>query len=141
VWEYYNFNVKIKTKDRSKINSIVSLFFDDEDKKEKTDKFTHYGIFVKNGVKHLVLFKNEDAFVKVDLKNVQVMVNSLPYKMDIEAASDLLMGWLNSLSYDDWGKAPDCDGSCEQDAFCIESNTECSEIALILYPVWAEYHK
>ena len=150
MWDNWNFKVDVLGKGKKRLAAAVSLFFDKDSqgientaKTFKNEEFTKWVSFKKDGVAHIALFAEEtpEKYHSWNEKFAGTIPMPLPYKLDEKAAVEFLWSWLKSLDTEAWGDEPDCDGSVARECFNVKSVEVYISTALVLKPVWAEYHK
>lgn len=148
MWDDWNFKVKILGKGKKRLSAAVSLFFDkdsygkdDASRDPQKEEFTHWAIIKINKTTNLFLFREEMPSKGYELSKLNLAILPLPYKMDEKTTVEFLWNWFRGLQTEEWGEAPDCDGSISRECFCIESKEGYIKTALQIQPVWAEYHK
>ena len=137
-----NFDVRVLGTGKKRIAAAVSLFFDNDPKPHvKKEEFTHWATFKRNGASCVALFREDPENLKSSTNWRNETIFPLPFKMSEQATTDFLWNWFSSLVAEDYGPCSDFDGSAYPECFLIESRDGHFDLALVMTPTWAEFHK
>lgn len=98
--------------------------------------------YCKPSPSQIVLLWHKNTTLRVSRDSDRHLpVEKLPYELDADKAIEFLWGWLQTVTKEEMGRAPDLDGSVSARAFRIEASGWSPYEILRLTKEWAEYHK